>query len=103
MIIFFRIVGEASELFVENLANYTVNNAEFSLWGLKVDVDLSWSKINGSTLYTLDGVIADSFPIEGAGNVRYLTFQWSDLDELRQRCLDIITIISISVSVELVF
>ncbi|KAL0120370.1 hypothetical protein PUN28_008200 [Cardiocondyla obscurior] len=54
---------------VNSLSSYNVSSADFSLFGLKANVDLIWSSIAASTNYSMNGQIL-AFNTYGNGEIK---------------------------------
>lgn len=62
--------GILKNLRSNGLSDYKVNQGDFMLAGLKVDVGLLFNQINVMTDYNVTGTLVDSFSIFGNGNIR---------------------------------
>lgn len=65
-----RLKGILKNLRSNGLSDYKVNQGDFMLAGLKVDVGLLFNQINVMTDYNVTGTLVDSFSIFGNGNIR---------------------------------
>lgn len=59
-----------SDVDVRGLSAYTVNSGDLKILAMKLQLDLSWSKIYGSTNYIMKGILAEEMPIYGNGSIR---------------------------------
>lgn len=62
--------GILKNLRSNGLSDYKVNQGDFMLAGLKVDVGLLFNQISVMTDYNVTGTLVDSFSIFGNGNIR---------------------------------
>lgn len=65
-----RLKGILKNLRSNGLSDYKVNQGDFMLAGLKVDVGLLFNQISVMTDYNVTGTLVDSFSIFGNGNIR---------------------------------